>query len=99
MRDALVQIVLRLRDDVLKDREGNRSNTGIDNVYPGGTDLSAPPALPSVPPAAQLSYEQRADTGSGLSMLSSSSHYGYGSLSVRHYFILVLNFFVFGYAF
>lgn len=83
VRDALVQIILRLRDDALKDRDGSRNPTvGADSLYTGGTGLSVPPLLPSVPPVAPLSYDQRAESGSGLGMLSSSSLYGYGSLSV-----------------
>lgn len=83
VRDALVQIVLRLRDDVLKDREGSRNQSdGVDSYYSGGTGLSVPSVLRSIPPIAPLGYEQRADTGSGLGMLSSNSLYGYGSLSV-----------------
>lgn len=86
MRDALVQIVLRLRDDVLKDREGSRNQSdGVDSYYSGGTGLSMPSVLPSIPPIGPLGYEQRADAGSGLGMLSSNSLYGYGSLSVWHH--------------
>lgn len=85
VRDALVQIVLRLRDDVLKDRDAARNpSLGSDSMYSGGTGLSVPPLLSSVPPVTQLGYDQRADTGSGLGMISSSSLYGYGSLPVCH---------------
>ncbi|PSS04914.1 KH domain-containing protein [Actinidia chinensis var. chinensis] len=81
VRDALVQIVLRLRDDVLKDREGGRNaSTGADTLYSGGAGLSMPAALPTIPPVAPLGYEQRVETGSGFGMLSSSGLYGYGSL-------------------
>ncbi|CAK9169987.1 unnamed protein product, partial [Ilex paraguariensis] len=83
VRDALIQIVLRLRDDILKDREAGRNpSAGADSFYSGGTGLSLPSVLPSVPPVAPMSYEQRAETGSGMGLLSSSSLYGYGSLSV-----------------
>ncbi|KAI8023102.1 KH domain-containing protein [Camellia lanceoleosa] len=51
-------------------------------MYSGGTGFSMPSVLPSVPPVAPMSYEQRAETGSGLGMLSSGSLYGYGSLSM-----------------
>lgn len=47
-----------------------------------GSGHSVPSALPSVRPVPSLSYDQKADMGSGLGMLSSSSLYGYGSLSV-----------------
>ncbi|OVA14393.1 K Homology domain [Macleaya cordata] len=83
VRDALVQIVLRLRDDALKDREGNRNPPpASDSMYPGSGGLSMASVLPSIPPVAPLGYDQRLETGSGLGMLSSSSLYGYGSLPV-----------------
>lgn len=83
VRDALVQIILRLRDDALKDRDGSHNPpVGADPIYSGGTGISMPPLLPSVPPVGPLGYDQRADSGSGLGMLSSSSLYGYGSLSM-----------------
>lgn len=89
MRDALVQIVLRLRDDVLKDRErGHNQSAGTDSYYSGGTGFSAHSVLPSVPPVAPVSYEQRDEAGSGLGMRSSSNLYGYGSLSVCKCFAL-----------
>lgn len=83
VRDALVQIVLRLRDDALKDRDGGHNlSLGAESLYSGGPALSVPPLLSSVPPVAPLGYDQRAESGSGLGMISSSSLYGYGSLSV-----------------
>ncbi|CAL5341060.1 hypothetical protein CsSME_00047876 [Camellia sinensis var. sinensis] len=83
VRDALIQIVLRLRDDVLKDREGgHNTSAGADSMYSSGTDFSMPSVLPRVPPVAPMGYEQRTESGSGLGMLSSGSLYGYGSLSV-----------------
>lgn len=81
VRDALIQIVLRLRDDVLKDKDGGRNTAvGADSLYSGGNGLSVSSLLPSVPPVAPLGYDQRAETASGLGMFSSSSLYGYGSL-------------------
>ncbi|KAK1368983.1 KH domain-containing protein [Heracleum sosnowskyi] len=83
VRDALVQIVLRLRDDVLKDREVNQNpsdGVGLRSVYLGSADFSVPPVLPSVPPVGHLGYDQRGDTGSGLNMASTDNIYGYGSL-------------------
>ncbi|XP_024987709.1 KH domain-containing protein At4g18375-like [Cynara cardunculus var. scolymus] len=79
VRDALVQIVLRLRDDVLKDRDssGNPSS-GNDSMYAGGSGLQVPSVLPSVSSVAPLGYEHRAESGSSLGLLS--SNYGYGSL-------------------
>ena len=83
VRDALVQIVLRLRDDVLKEKDGGlNSMVGTDSVYPVGAGLSIPSILPSVPPVAPMGYDQRAESGSGLGLLSSSNLYGYGSLPV-----------------
>lgn len=86
MRDALIQIVLRLRDDVLKDKDGGRNTAvGADSLYSGGNGLSVSSLLPSVPPVAPLGYDQRAETASGLGMFSSSSLYGYGSLPVCYH--------------
>ncbi|KAF8413556.1 hypothetical protein HHK36_001547 [Tetracentron sinense] len=83
VRDALIQIVLRLRDNVLKDRDDGRNPTAAaDSLYSGGSGLSMPSILPSVPPVAPLGYDRRVETESGLGMLSSSSFYGYGSLPV-----------------
>ncbi|XP_058098106.1 KH domain-containing protein At4g18375-like isoform X2 [Magnolia sinica] len=81
VRDALVQIVLRLRDDVLKDREGYRNAPPpTDSLYSGGRSVSS--VLPNVPPVAPLGYDQRVETGSSLGMLSTGSLYGYGSYQV-----------------
>ncbi|XP_050369637.1 KH domain-containing protein At4g18375 [Argentina anserina] len=82
LRDALIQIVLRLRDDVLKDRDGGHNlAVGPESLFPGSTGLSLPSVLPSVPQIAPLGYDQRAE--SGLGMLSSSGLFGYGSLPMR----------------
>ncbi|KAJ6738361.1 KH DOMAIN CONTAINING RNA BINDING PROTEIN [Salix koriyanagi] len=81
VRDALVQIVLRLRDDVLKEKDGGlNSSVSTDSVYPVRAGISIPSILPSVPPVAPMGYDQRAESGSGLGLLSSNSLYGYGSL-------------------
>ncbi|GAB4861354.1 hypothetical protein Ancab_036516 [Ancistrocladus abbreviatus] len=83
VRDALVQIVLRLRDDALKDKDDARNpSAGADSVYSGGSGLPIPSVLPAVSSVAPLGYEQRAEVGTGLGRLSSSSLYGYGSLSM-----------------
>ncbi|GFP81168.1 kh domain-containing protein at4g18375 [Phtheirospermum japonicum] len=82
LRDALIQIVLRLRDDVLKDREDiHNSSAGAEVYYPGGASIPASSVYRGVSSNAALGYEPRADTGSGLGLLSSSA-YGYGSLSM-----------------
>ncbi|GJT51647.1 KH domain-containing protein [Tanacetum coccineum] len=89
VRDALVQIVLRLRDDVLKDRDvGHNPSSGNDSVYAGDRRLSLPvlPRVSAVPP---LGYDHRPETGSSLGLLSSSLGYAsqpvgeniYGSVS------------------
>lgn len=76
VRDALIQIVLRLRDDVLKDREAGRTpSVASDSIY------SSAPGL-SVPSVASGNYQQRAETGTGVGLLSSNNLYGYGSLSM-----------------
>ncbi|WCJ27426.1 RNA-binding KH domain-containing protein [Euphorbia peplus] len=82
VRDALVQIVLRLRDDVLREHDGGHNpSVGGDPFYSGGgSGISMPSLLPSIPPVAPLAYDQRAETGSGFGLLSSSGIYGYGSL-------------------
>lgn len=83
VRDALIQIALRLRDDVLKDREDNHKKPagGGDAQYSGGAGAGLPfsSMWPSVPSVAPMGYEHRAESGSG-----SSSLYGYGSLPVQH---------------
>ncbi|KAG2261883.1 hypothetical protein Bca52824_068962 [Brassica carinata] len=89
VRDALIQIVLRLRDDVLRDRE----TTGSRNQPPparserssffssSGRSSNAalaltPSFMSSVPQVASVDYDRRPETG----MLSSSGGlYGYGS--------------------
>lgn len=89
VRDALVQIVLRLRDDVLKDRDvGHNPSSGNDSVYASDRRLSVP-VLPSVSAVPPLGYDHRPETGSSLGLLSSSLGYAsqpvgesvYGSMS------------------
>ncbi|KAI4300047.1 hypothetical protein L6164_033465 [Bauhinia variegata] len=82
VRDALIQIVLRLRDDVLREKDtGPKPSVGVEPLYTSGAGLSMPSMLPSVPSiGTPMGYDQRTDSGSGLGMLSSSSLYGYGSL-------------------
>ncbi|KAI3925466.1 hypothetical protein MKW92_051363 [Papaver armeniacum] len=83
VRDALVQIVLRLRDDALKDKEGSRNLPTADSIYRGSGGLSLPSVLPSVSQVSSLGFDQRVENGSGLGMLSSSNNlFAYGSLPV-----------------
>ncbi|KAL5731730.1 hypothetical protein ACHQM5_004430 [Ranunculus cassubicifolius] len=94
VRDALVQIVLRLRDDVLKDREGDR-DPPADSMYSGGGGggRSVHSALQGVPSLAPLGYEQRVESGTGYAMPSygygyehlSAADNGYGSYSSKQY--------------
>ncbi|KAE8689488.1 KH domain-containing protein [Hibiscus syriacus] len=81
VRDALIQIVLRLRDDVLKEKDsGHNPSIAAGSLYSAGASLSLPFVLSSVPPVAPLGFVQRGENGSGLGVLSSSSLYGYESL-------------------
>ncbi|RZR89206.1 hypothetical protein BHM03_00016896 [Ensete ventricosum] len=86
LRDALVQIILRLREDALKDKDGNQNSQKDSNhkVPPVDTlhssSLSVPPVLPTIPSLAPLSYGQRAETESGMGIFSGNNLYGYNSL-------------------
>ena len=89
VKDALVQIVLMLRDNVLKERDGTPNPfVGTKSLYSDGSGLSMSSFLPSVPPVAPLGYAQRADSGSGLGMISFSGLYGYGYLPVCSYMVM-----------
>ncbi|XP_078432459.1 RNA-binding KH domain-containing protein [Wolffia australiana] len=84
VRDALVPIVLRLRDAVLKQRDEHGQNAPpIDSRYSGGQMLSTGrlPSVPSVgPPAAPFGSEPGMERMGGLGPLTGSSLYGYNSL-------------------
>ncbi|KAG6405011.1 hypothetical protein SASPL_132590 [Salvia splendens] len=83
LRDALIQIVLRLRDDVLKDREDmHNASTGVGALYAGGASLPVSSVFHSGHSGAALSYDERAEADSGLRLLSPRG-YGYGSLSME----------------
>ncbi|CAN4081539.1 unnamed protein product [Withania somnifera] len=83
VRDALIQIVLRLRDDVIKGPQGDHNPpAGTDSLRAGGAGFSLAPVLPNVPSAAPLSHEHRIETGNGVGMRSSGSRYGHESLSM-----------------
>lgn len=78
VKEALVQIILRLREDALKDRDGNNAAPPTESLY--HSSLSVPPILPNVPSVGSLGYDQRSEPGSGLGVLSGSSLYGYSSI-------------------
>lgn len=81
VRDALIQIVLRLRNDALKDKDGaSNPSGGADPLYTGSSSLSLPPVMH--PPVNPMGYEPRNESGSGAGMLSSGGLYKYGSLSM-----------------
>ncbi|KAF8774994.1 hypothetical protein HU200_005042 [Digitaria exilis] len=90
LRDALVQIVLRLREDVLKesvgsqnsDRDGKLTVSSTDSLYGSGHPL--PALLPHThsQPVAPLHYDRRGETERGLEVFPRTSSYGYSSLQV-----------------
>lgn len=70
----------------MKEKDGGHNpSVGADALYSGGASLSVSSLLSSVPPVATLAFDQRAESGSDLGVLSSSSLYGYGTLPVRNY--------------
>ncbi|XP_027338426.1 KH domain-containing protein At4g18375-like [Abrus precatorius] len=82
VRDALIQIVLRLRDDVLTEKDiGHNPPIFSESLYLNGSIYSVPP-VPVSPITAPLAYDQRAESETGLGMFSSSSLYDYGSFSM-----------------
>lgn len=77
VRDALIQIVLRLRDEVLKDQEGGKKSSVVaDVLHTRGAHLPVPSVLPSIPQAAPLRYERSTHSRSGLDFYSSNGAYG-----------------------
>ncbi|KAL6843135.1 hypothetical protein ACP4OV_026848 [Aristida adscensionis] len=88
LRDALVQIVLRLREDVLKDSVDSQ-NSNMDRKLTAATtdslyssSLSLPAVLPYRREVSPLGYDQRGETERGLEVLPRSGSYGYRSLQV-----------------
>ncbi|CAM8932926.1 unnamed protein product [Rhodiola kirilowii] len=73
VRDAIVQIVLRLRDDVLGDRDGDQKPPVPDFLYTEKTVLP----MPAIPQLASSSYDQRSEISSSHGPYSSSNLYGY----------------------
>ncbi|CAH8358961.1 unnamed protein product [Eruca vesicaria subsp. sativa] len=92
VRDALIQIVLRLRDDVLRDREttGSRNQppparSEKSSFFSSGRSNAAalaltPSFMSSVPQVASVDFDRRPPESSILS--SSGGLYGYGSFPV-----------------
>lgn len=84
LRDALRQVVFRLREDALKDKESNQNVRKDTNqsVPLHSSSLSVPQVLPENPPRAPLSYDHRVETERGLGGFSGSSLYGYNTMPV-----------------
>ncbi|XP_006659206.1 KH domain-containing protein At4g18375 [Oryza brachyantha] len=88
LRDALVQIVLRLRDDVLRDsvdrqnseKDGKLTAATTDPLYASSFPL--PALLPYRQQITPLGYDQRGEVERGLEAYPRSSSYGYSSLQV-----------------
>ncbi|CAH9119248.1 unnamed protein product [Cuscuta europaea] len=84
VRDALIQIVLRLRADVLKEQEGEQKSSAFpDILHASGAHVSVPSVLPSIPQVAPLRYERSTESGAGI--YSSNIVYGPEFLSVGEY--------------
>ena len=86
VRDALVQVVLRLRDAALKQKEdSNPIAPPVEPRYSSGH--MAPSVLPSfhnaAPLAPSFSSEPRIDSVGGYGIHAGSTLYGYGSFQVR----------------
>ncbi|KAL6861342.1 hypothetical protein ACP4OV_017042 [Aristida adscensionis] len=82
LRDALVQIVLRLRETILKDSVDSQ-NSDMDRKLAAATTDSLYPSSLSLLPYRQVSplgCDQRGETERGLEILPHSSSYGYSSL-------------------
>ncbi|XP_062191553.1 KH domain-containing protein At4g18375-like [Phragmites australis] len=87
LRDALVHIVLRLREDVLKDRMDSQNSDRDGKLNVATTDsfygsLSLPALLPCSQQVTPLGYDRRDETERGLEVFPRSSSYGYSSLQV-----------------
>lgn len=83
LRDALRQVVFRLREDALKDKESNQNvhKDTNQNVPLHSSSLSVPQVLPENP-RATLSYDHRVETERALGGFSGSSLYGYNTMPV-----------------
>jgi hypothetical protein len=88
LRDALVQIVLRLREEVLKDRADSRNSDRDDKLTVATTDpyassLSLPTLLPYSQEVSPMGYDRRRETERDLDVFPRSRSYGYSSLQVH----------------
>ncbi|WOL00448.1 hypothetical protein Cni_G09161 [Canna indica] len=89
LRDALVQIILRLREDALKDKDVNQSarkdsNQSVPAVDPlHSSSMSVPQVMPTIPSLGPLSYDQRAETERSLGVFPGNNLYGYNSMQAR----------------
>ncbi|KAG9159409.1 hypothetical protein Leryth_010954 [Lithospermum erythrorhizon] len=85
VRDALVQIVLRLREDCLKDKESGRNpSAGANSLHSAFSGISMPSVLSGVPSVTPMSYEPRVERGSRMGLVPSNNRniYGYGSVLI-----------------
>lgn len=88
LRDALVQIILRLREAVLKesvesqnsDRDGKLTVAASDSLY--GSSLPLPALLPHNQQIAPLGYDRRGESERALEVFPRTSSYGYSSMQV-----------------
>uniref|UniRef100_K3YGQ4 K Homology domain-containing protein n=1 Tax=Setaria italica TaxID=4555 RepID=K3YGQ4_SETIT len=88
--DELVEIVLRLREDVLKesvdsqnsDKDGKLTVSTTDSLY--GSSLPLPALFPHThsQQISPLGYDRRGETERGLEIFPRTSSYGYNSLQV-----------------
>ncbi|KAJ0236851.1 KH domain-containing protein [Hirschfeldia incana] len=83
VRNALIQIVLRLREDVLGDR-GSSVSARNPPARSDHSGFTLPPFVSSFPEYASVDFDQRRETGeSSLGMVSTDGFYGYESFPVR----------------
>ncbi|KAG9149757.1 hypothetical protein Leryth_012446 [Lithospermum erythrorhizon] len=82
VRDALVQIVLRLREHCLKDNGSVRNPSAVaDPLHSTGSGIAVPSVPSNVSSMTPMSYEPIAESGSRMGLHPSSSIYRYGSVS------------------
>ncbi|KAG2684755.1 hypothetical protein I3760_10G089300 [Carya illinoinensis] len=80
VNDEPVEIVLRLRDHVLKDGDGGHNLAfGANSLFFDGSGLSISSVLPFVAPIAPFGHDWRVESGNGLGSLLVGDN-GYGSM-------------------